>query len=102
MSRALEILGEELGFKHYQALVRVSYRDTLTAQEVGDVIRASSGVTRVTNAGDSGKSKHIIFRLKLMSKKPAADAFTALKERILSGIPAITKFEVAGKTVTQV
>lgn len=91
------ILGEAT-YTPYRGMVQVISRDT-SPSVLADLIRALPGVTTCTIAGSDEVTKKYIFKVKLITQKPASEAFEALKSNAMSKYVEINAFKVATNSV---
>lgn len=77
---------KESGFAQYTAMIRVRYnRDnkSLGAEKIAEMIRAIPGATRVSTVSLDKDHGIGIFNAKIISQKPAKEAYQALKQNAL-------------------
>lgn len=77
---------QEAGFAQYTAMIRVRYnRDntSLGAEKIAEMIRAIPGATRVSTVSLDKEHGIGIFNAKIISQKPAKEAYQALKQNAL-------------------
>ena len=80
----------EIQFSIYQAMVRIGHTDTITVQDVGEML------SQVSHDGDNNTA---VMKVKLLTTKPPSEAFLAFKETSIKRIPEVRKVEVAEKTI---
>ncbi len=91
------ILGEAI-YTPYRAMVQVISREA-SPSVLADLIRALPGVTTCTIAGSDDTANKYIFKVKLITQKPAAEAFSSLKSNAMSKYTEINAFKVAANSV---
>jgi hypothetical protein len=96
------LLREEREFSLYQALVRITHTDQITASQVADFVRAMPGVTRVT-AVDSNEDVHIVvLKVKILTGKQALQVFEKVKKDTFRLVPNIKKVDLSTKSIEKV
>ncbi len=89
----------ELQFSVYQAMVRISHSEDITVQDIGEMLRAMPGVLTVNQVSHNGENNTAIMKVKLLTTKPASEAFAAFTSTSRSRIPQVHKVDVADKTI---
>jgi len=89
----------ELQFSIYQAMVRVGHSEDITVQDIGEMLRAIPGVLTVGQVSHNGDNNTAVMKVKLLTTKPASEAFAAFKTTSIHRIPEVKKIEVAEKTI---
>ena len=91
------ILGEAI-YTPYRAMVQVISNDT-SPSVLADLIRALPGVTTCTIASSEPASKRYIFKVKIITQKPASEAFESLKSNAMGKYTEINAFKVSANSV---
>lgn len=91
------ILGEA-NYTPFRAMVQVISNDA-SPSVLADLIRALPGVTTCTIASSDDNTNRYIFKVKIITQKPASEAFASLKSTAMSKYTEINSFKVAGKSV---
>ena len=89
----------EIQFSIYQAMVRVGHSEDITVQDVGEMLRAIPGVLTVGQVSHNSDNNTAIMKVKILTTKPASEAFTSFKKTSVQRIPEVKKIEVAEKTI---
>ncbi len=89
----------EIQFSVYQAMVRIGHTEDVTVQDVGEMLRAMPGVLTVGQVSHNGDNNTAIMKVKLLTTKPASEAFASFKSTSIQRIPEVKKVEVAEKTI---
>lgn len=89
----------EIQFSIYQAMVRVGHSEDITVQDVGEMLRAIPGVLTVGQVSHNSDNNTAIMKVKILTTKPASEAFTSFKNTSIQRIPEVKKIEVAEKTI---
>jgi len=89
----------EIQFSIYQAMVRVGHSEDITVQDVGEMLRAIPGVLTVGQVSHNSDNNTAIMKVKILTTKPASEAFTSFKNTSVQRIPEVKKIEVAEKTI---
>ena len=89
----------EIQFSIYQAMVRVGHSESITVQDVGEMLRAMPGILTVSQVSHDGDNNTAIMKVKLLTTKTAAEAFLSFKTTSIQKIPEVRKIEVAEKTI---
>lgn len=94
---------QESGFAQYTAMIRVRYnRDntSLGAEKIAEMIRAIPGATRVSTVSLDKEHGIGIFNAKIISQKPAKEAYQALKQNALERYAGlVTGLDVGANTI---
>lgn len=93
-----KIILDEAIYTPYRAMIQVISRDT-SPSVLADLIRALPGVTTCTIAGSDAPTSKYTFKVKIITQKPASEAFTSLKQNAMSKYTEINAFKVADKSV---
>ncbi len=93
-----KIILDEAVYTPYRAMVQVISRDA-SPSVLADLIRALPGVTTCTIAGSDDAASKYIFKVKLITQKPASEAFASLKNNAVSKYQEINAFKVATNSV---
>lgn len=93
---------QEIKFNTYRAQVRVTYKEDVGILEVAELIRASSGVTTVSTASHSERTRFAVFIVKIISKYDPKTAFKKLRSRIIKKVPVIFKFDIDFNTLERI
>lgn len=88
----------EANYIPYRAMVQVISQNT-SPSVLADLLRALPGVTTCTIANSDDNSNRYTFKIKLITQKPGAEAFAALKKNAISKYVEINAFNVAEKTI---
>ena len=89
----------EIQFSIYQAMVRISHAEDVTVQDVGEMLRAMPGILTVNQVSHNSDNNTAIMKVKLLTTKPASEAFASFKNTSIQRIPEVKKIEVAEKTI---
>ncbi len=89
----------EIQFSVYQAMVRVGHSEDVTVQDIGEMLRAMPGVLTVGQVSHNGDNNTAIMKVKLLTTKPASEAFASFKSTSIQRIPEVKKLEIADKTI---
>jgi hypothetical protein len=89
----------EIQFSIYQAMVRVGHSEDITVQDVGEMLRAIPGVLTVGQVSHNSDNNTAIMKVKILTTKPASEAFASFKNTSIQRIPEVKKVEVADKTI---
>jgi len=89
----------EIQFSIYQAMVRVGHSEDITVQDVGEMLRAIPGVLTVGQVSHNSDNNTAIMKVKILTTKPANEAFASFKNTSIQRIPEVKKVEVADKTI---
>ena len=95
----LQKILSEIQFSIYQAMVRIGHADSITVQDVGEMLRAMPGVLTVSQVSHDSANNTAIMKVKLLTTKPPSEAFLAFKNTSIKRIPEVRKVEVAEKTI---
>ena len=93
-----EIILDESIYTPYRAMIQIISTDT-SASVLADLVRALPGVTTCTIARSDKSSGRHIFKVKLITQKPASEAFEALKQNAMSKYNEVNGFRVDSKSV---
>ena len=80
-------------------MVRIGHSEDVTVQDIGEMLRAMPGVLTVGQVSHNGDNNTAIMKVKLLTTKPASEAFASFKNTSLERIPEVKKVEVADRTV---
>lgn len=89
----------EIQFSIYQAMARISHSEEITVQDVGEMLRAIPGVLTVSQVSHDGNTNTAIMKVKILTTKPASEAFASFKNTSVQRIPEVKKIEIAEKTI---
>jgi hypothetical protein len=89
----------EIQFSIYQAMVRVGHSEDVTVQDVGEMLRAIPGVLTVGQVSHDSNNNTAVMKVKILTTKPASEAFASFKQTSVQRIPEVKKIEVAEKTI---
>ena len=89
----------EIQFSIYQAMVRIGHSEDVTVQDVGEMLRAMPGVLTVGQVSHNGDNNTAIMKVKLLTTKPASEAFASFKNTSIQRIPEVKRVEIADKTI---
>jgi hypothetical protein len=89
----------EIQFSIYQAMVRIGHSEGVTVQDVGEMLRAMPGVLTVNQVSHNSDNNTAIMKVKILTTKPASEAFNSFKNTSIQRIPEVKKIEVAEKTI---
>ena len=90
----------EAGEKMYESLVYVEYADDVDITYVIQLIRALPEVTVVNNRSDKDDPRPRGYvKIKIITRKPGAEAFSALKEIALKDITELRKFNYVPENI---
>ena len=89
----------ELQFSIYQAMVRVGHSEDVTVQDIGVMLRAMPGVLTIGQVSHDANNNTAIIKVKLLTTKPASEAFASFKTTSIQRIPEVKKLDVAAKTI---
>jgi len=93
-----EIILKEATYTPYRAMVQVISKDA-SPSVLADLIRALPGVTTCTIAGSDDAANKYTFKVKIITQKPASEAFSSLKSNAMSRYVEINAFTVATNSV---
>ena len=93
-----KIILDEAIYTPYRAMVQVISNDA-SPSVLADLIRALPGVTTCTIAGSDGATNKYTFKVKIITQKPATEAFISLKQNAMSKYTEINAFKVANNSV---
>jgi hypothetical protein len=89
----------EAEFFTYEAMVQVIHSDNIGSDKLASLMRALPGVTTVTTAGQDESRNLAIYKIKLISQKPAKEAFTAMRKNALSKYSDVKVVKVGEYTI---
>mgnify|MGYP003131903590 FL=1 len=89
----------EIQFSIYQAMVRISHSEDVTVQDIGEMLRAIPGVLTVGQVSHDSNNNTAVMKVKILTTKPASEAFASFKNTSIRRIPEVKKVEVAEKTI---
>ena len=89
----------EIQFSIYQAMVRIGHSEDVTVQDIGEMLRAMPGVLTVGQVSHNGDNNTAIMKVKLLTTKPASEAFASFKTTSIQRIPEVKRIEIADKTI---
>jgi|TARA_R100000734_G_C3282227_1_gene75616 hypothetical protein len=89
----------EIQFSIYQAMVRIGHTEDVTVQDIGEMLRAIPGVLTVGQVSHDSNNNTAIMKVKILTTKPASEAFASFKNTSIQRIPQVKKVEVADKTI---
>lgn len=89
----------EIQFSIYQAMVRIGHSEDVTVQDIGEMLRAMPGVLTVGQVSHNADNNTAIMKVKLLTTKPASEAFASFKSTSVQRIPEVKKIEIADKTI---
>lgn len=89
----------EIQFSIYQVMARISHTEDITVQDVGEMLRAIPGVLTVNQVSHNSNNNTAIMKIKILTTKPASEAFASFKNTSVQRIPQVKKIEVAEKTI---
>lgn len=95
----LQTILSEIEFSIYQAMVRIGHADSITVQDVGEMLRAMPGILTVSQVSHDSSNNTAIMKVKLLTTKPPSEAFASFKNTSIKRIPEVRKVEVAEKTI---
>ena len=81
----------EIQFSIYQAMVRIGHSEDVTVQDVGEMLRAMPGVLTVGQVSHNSDNNTAIMKVKLLTTKPASEAFASFKNTSIQRIPEVKK-----------
>jgi hypothetical protein len=81
----------ELQFSIYQAMVRVNHTEDVTVQDIGEMLRAMPGVLTIGQVSHNGDNNTAVLKVKLLTTKPASEAFASFKSTSVQRIPEVKK-----------
>lgn len=96
--KILDLLINEANYTPYRAMIQCTSRDA-SPSVLADLIRALPGVTTCTIAGSDDNLNKYTFKVKIITQKPASEAFAALKKNAIEKYIEINTFQVADKSV---
>lgn len=96
--KILKIISE-IQFSIYQAMVRVGHTEDVTVQDIGEMLRAMPGVLTVGQVSHNADNNTAVMKVKLLTTKPASEAFSSFKNTSIQRIPEVKKIEIADKTI---
>jgi|TARA_R100000030_G_scaffold94413_1_gene81215 hypothetical protein len=89
----------EIQFSIYQAMVRIGHTEDVTVQDIGEMLRAIPGVLTVGQVSHDSNNNTAIMKVKILTTKPASEAFASFKNTSIQRIPQVKRVEVADKTI---
>ena len=89
----------EIQFSIYQAMVRVNHAEEINVQDVGEMLRAIPGVLTVNQVSHDSNNNTAVMKVKILTTKPASEAFASFKNTSVQRIPEVKKIEIAEKTI---
>ena len=89
----------ELQFSIYQAMVRVNHTEDVTVQDIGEMLRAMPGGLTIGQVSHNAENNTAVLKVKLLTTKPASEAFASFKSTSVQRIPEVKKIEIADKTI---
>ena len=89
----------EVEFKRYQAMIRVTYRPDATVNDISDLLRAVPGVLTIVQVDHDYQKRYAILKAKLLSTKSPEEAYENFKSTSVEKIPEVLKIEVAKNTI---
>jgi hypothetical protein len=89
----------EIQFSIYQAMVRIGHSEGVTVQDIGEMLRAMPGVLTVNQVSHNSDNNTAIMKVKILTTKPASEAFVSFKNTSIQRIPEVKRIEVAEKTI---
>lgn len=95
----LKTIIAEIQFSIYQAMVRIGHSESITVQDVGEMLRAMPGVLTVSQVSHNSENNTAIMKVKLLTTKTPSEAFLSFKNTSINRIPEVRKIEVAQKTI---
>jgi len=89
----------ELQFSIYQSMVRVNHTEDVTVQDIGEMLRAMPGVLTIGQVSHNSDNNTAVLKVKILTTKPASEAFASFKSTSVQRIPEVKKIEIADKTI---
>lgn len=89
----------EIQFSIYQAMVRVNHAEEINVQDIGEMLRAIPGVLTVNQVSHDSNNNTAVMKVKILTTKPASEAFASFKNTSVQRIPEVKKIEIAEKTI---
>lgn len=90
----------EAGEKMYESLVYIEYIDDVDTTYIIQLIRALPEVTVVNNRSDKDDPRPRGYvKIKIITRKPGAEAFSSLKEVALKDITELKKFNYVPENI---
>jgi hypothetical protein len=80
-------------------MVRVNHTEDVTVQDIGEMLRAMPGVLTIGQVSHNGDNNTAVLKVKLLTTKPASEAFASFKSTSVQRIPEVKKIEIADKTI---
>lgn len=90
----------EANYNPYRAMVQVISQNA-SPSVLADLIRALPGVTTCTIAGSDETRNRYTFKVKIITQKPASEAFASLKKNAIGKYVEINAFNVADNSIEQ-
>lgn len=89
----------EINYSVYQGMIRVTYAEDSSINEISDLFRALPGVTILTQAGHNEGNNTAVFKIKVVSTKSGQEAFEHVKQLALTKIPPVKRVEIGTQTI---
>ena len=89
----------EIQFAVYQAMVRIGHAESITVQDIGEMLRAMPGVLTVNQVSHNSDNNTAVMKVKLLTTKPPSEAFNSFKATSIQRIPEVKRVEIAEKTI---
>jgi len=89
----------EIQFAVYQGMVRIGHAESITVQDIGEMLRAMPGVLTVNQVSHNSDNNTAVMKVKLLTTKPPSEAFGSFKATSLQRIPEVKRIDIAEKTI---
>lgn len=89
----------EITFSVYQVTVRITHAESITVQDVGELLRGMPGVLTVTQVTHNSDNNTAVMKVKIITTKQSNQALESFKQNSLKRIPEVKKVEIAFNTV---
>lgn len=96
--KILKIISE-IQFAVYQAMIRVGHTEGINIQDIGEMLRAMPGVLTVNQVSHNSDNNTAIMKVKILTTKPAGEAFNSFKATSIERVPEVKKIDIAEKTI---
>lgn len=89
----------EINYSTYQGMVRITYAEDSSINEISELVRALPGITVVTQAGHNDLNNTAVFKVKIVSTKTGEEAFNEFKQTAIKKLPPVRKIEIGTQTI---
>ena len=91
----------EGNFSIYRLNIRISYADSVTVEDLADMVRAIPGVLIVKTITHKEEGGIAFFQVKILTSKKPEEAILKLSRGATRLIPSIKKLDVSKKSLTK-